>query len=201
MIKEIIVATNNKNKIRELKKAIEKFGISIKSQSECGIDIDVEETGTTFEENACIKAKAVYDILNKPVIADDSGIMIDSLNGMPGVYSHRFAGENATDKDRINKVLELMKDVPDEKRTARFVCNICFIDEKGEKHIFEGISEGRIAHKPCGNDGFGYDPIFICEKGKTFAEIELDEKNEISHRGRAIKKLINFLEKNINNEL
>ena len=191
---EIILASNNQNKIKEIKEKVKKLNINIISQKEAGFDFEVPETGTTFEENATIKAEAIYKETQKPVLADDSGLVIDFLDGMPGVYSHRFAGENATDEDRINKVLTLMKDVPEEKRTARFVCVGCYIDENGQKHIFEGIAEGKIATKPHGFNGFGYDPIFICELGKSFAEISSEEKNKISHRGKMINEFLEFLE-------
>lgn len=157
--------------------------------------MEVDETGTTFEENAILKAEAIYNSIKKPVLADDSGLEIDALDGQPGVYSHRFAGEDATDEDRINKVLTLLKDVEEEKRTARFKCVGCYIDEKGEKHIFEGCAEGMISTKPYGQNGFGYDPIFICELGKSFAEIPGEEKNKISHRGRMTDKFVKYLEK------
>ncbi len=121
------------------------------------------------------------------------GLEIDYLDGQPGVYSHRFAGENATDEDRVNKVLTMLKGVEDKKRTARFRCVGCYIDEKGDKHIFEGKTEGKIAQFPRGNDGFAYDPIFICELGKTFAEVSSEEKNSISHRGRMIDAFLNYL--------
>ena len=191
-MKEIILASNNQNKLREMKAKLGAFGIEVMSQKEAGINIDVEETGTTFEENAILKASTIYDITKKPVIADDSGLEIDYLDGAPGVYSHRFAGENATDADRINKVLTLLKDAPEEKRTARFHCCICLIDEEGEKHIFHGIAEGKIGYEPIGENGFGYDPIFIYE-GNTFAQLSGEEKNEVSHRGRAISQLVDFL--------
>ena len=191
-MKEIILASNNSNKLREMKEKLSAFGISVISQKEAGIEIDVEETGTTFEENAILKASTIYDITKKPVIADDSGLEIDYLDGAPGVYSHRFAGENAIDSDRINKVLTLLKDVPEEKRTARFRCCICFIDERGEKHIFHGKAEGKIGFEPIGENGFGYDPIFIYGD-KTFAQLSGEEKNEVSHRGRAIKELMEYL--------
>lgn len=191
---DIILASNNANKLREMKEKLSKYGMQVISQKEAGYDIEVEETGTTFAENAILKATEINKISGKPVIADDSGLEIDYLDGAPGVYSHRFAGENATDEDRINKVLNLMKDVPEEKRTARFKCAICYIDETGEKYIFEGVSEGKIGFEPKGNNGFGYDPIFISEKNKTFAELTGEEKNSISHRGRAIEKFVKFLE-------
>ena len=151
MMKEIIIATNNKNKVKEMKEKLSKYDITVISQSEAGVNIDVEETGETFKENAEIQAEAIYNLLKKPVIADDSGLCIDFLDGAPGVHSHRFAGENATDKDRINIVLEKLKEVPKENRTARFRCAICFIDEKGEKHFFEDKAEGIIGFEPAGD--------------------------------------------------
>ncbi len=191
---DIILASNNANKLREMKEKLVKYGMNVVSQKQAGYDIEVEETGTTFAENAILKAAEINKLSAKPVIADDSGLEIDYLNGAPGVYSHRFAGEDATDEDRINKILSLMKDVPEEKRTARFKCAICYIDETGEMHIFEGVSEGKIGCETRGNNGFGYDPIFISEKNKTFAELTSEEKNSISHRGRAIEKFVKFLE-------
>lgn len=189
----IILASNNKNKLREIKKELSIFGIDVISQKEAGYDIEVEETGTTFAENAILKAEEIFKMSKKPVIADDSGLQIDALNGEPGVYSARYAGENATDKDKINKVLNLMKNVTDNtKRTARFRCAICYIDINGVKHIFEQTCEGIIAKETHGNNGFGYDPIFMIGE-KSFAELSSEEKNEISHRGKAIKELVQYL--------
>lgn len=193
-MKEVILASNNKNKLKEFKEKLKRFDINVISQKEAGFDIDVEETGTTFTENAIIKAETIYDLCKKPVISDDSGLEIDFLDGAPGVYSHRFAGPEATDKDRINKVLKLMKDVPNDKRTARFKCSICYIDSNREKHIFEGCCDGKIAREELGNNNFGYDPIFLCGD-KTFAQMSRDEKSEISHRGLAMKKFLEFMEK------
>lgn len=192
-MREVILASNNKNKLAEFKEKLKKFDINVVSQKEAGFDIDVEETGTTFTENAKIKAEAIYDLCKKPVISDDSGLEIDFLDGAPGVYSHRFAGPDATDKDRINKVLNLMENVPDDSRTARFKCSICYIDSNGEKHVFEGCCEGKIAKEELGNNNFGYDPIFLCGD-KTFAQMTSEEKSEISHRGLAMKKFIEFME-------
>ena len=190
---EIILASNNQNKLREMKEKLLPLGFLVMSQAEAGCNIDVEETGTTFKENAEIKAEAIYKALNKPVIADDSGLVVDALDGKPGVYSHRFAGENATDADRIQKILTMLKDIPEEKRTAHFECCICYIDASGKKSFFEGRAEGSIGFEPKGNNGFGYDPIFIYE-GRTFAERTADEKNAVSHRGRAVEKFVEFLE-------
>ena len=192
MEKVIIIASNNKNKISEMKEKLKPFNIDVISQKEAGIEIEVEETGTTFEENSILKAEAIFKLTNKPVIADDSGLEIDALNGEPGVYSHRYAGDNATDEDRINKILDLIKDVPEDERTARFKCVICYIDNEGNKHIFEGISEGKIGFNTNGNNGFGYDPIFIYD-GRTFAEMTKEEKNQVSHRGRAVSKFIDYI--------
>ncbi len=193
-MKEIIIATNNKNKVREMKEKLAQFGIEVLSQSEAGINIDVEETGTTFKENAELKAEAIYKLLHKPVIADDSGLCIDYLNGAPGIYSHRFAGEGASDLDRINKALKELEGVPNDKRTARFKCCVCYIDENGEKHFFEDAAEGIIGYEPKGNNGFGFDPIFHFEGGeRTFAEFSPEEKNAVSHRGKAVAQFIKYI--------
>jgi XTP/dITP diphosphohydrolase len=192
----IILASNNKNKLKEIEAKLQPLGMNVISQKEAGYEIEVEETGKTFKENAILKAEAIFALSKKPVIADDSGLEVDFLNGEPGVYSARYAGENATDREKIDKILNLMKDVDDyTKRTARFKCAICYIDEKGEKHIFEQACEGVIAKELHGNNGFGYDPIFMFGD-KSFAEISKEEKNEISHRGKAIKEFIDYLKNN-----
>lgn len=188
----IILASNNKNKLKEISEKVKKFNFNVISQSEAGYDIEVEETGGTFEENAILKAKAIYKISNMPVIADDSGLEIDSLNGEPGVYTGRYAGPEATSQDKIEKVLKLMKDVEENKRTARFKCVMCYIDKKGEQHIFEGSCEGKITYEPCGTAGFDYDPIFLYDT-RTFAQMSSEEKNKISHRGQAVNKLVEYL--------
>lgn len=193
-MKEIVFASNNKNKIREFAEKLNEFGIHVISQSEAGCHIEVEETGTTFLENAALKASKIHEMTGKAVVADDSGLEVDYLDGDPGVYSHRFAGENASDEDRIQAILLALKDVPEEKRTARFQCCICFINENGEKTFFTGIAEGHIGFEPVGNNGFGFDPIFVYE-GKTFAELSGEEKNQISHRGKAIKKFVEYMKK------
>jgi XTP/dITP diphosphohydrolase len=190
---KVILASNNKNKIREMAQILEPFGMEVISQRDAGADFEVEENGTTFRENAEIKAAAVFERLNAPVIADDSGLMVDALGGAPGVYSHRYAGENATDKDRCEKLLSELAGVPEEKRTAKFVCEICFIDEKGEKHFFTGKCEGIIGTEEKGENGFGYDPVFYVG-GVSLAEMTDDEKNSISHRGEALRLMKKYLE-------
>lgn len=194
MINKVIFASNNKHKIQEIKSKLAKFNIEVLSQKEAGYDIEVEEIGTTFEENSILKAKAIFELAKIPVIADDGGLEVDYLDGKPGVYSARFCGPDATDKDKYNKILELMKNVEDKDRTARFKCVICYIDESGVVRTFEGICEGKISRQPIGNNDFGYDPIFLYGD-KSFAQISEEEKNKVSHRGRAIDKWVEFLEK------
>ena len=190
---EIILASNNKNKLKEITNILKPFNIKVISQEDAGFDIDVEETGTTFAENAILKAEAIYKLSRKPVISDDSGLEIDYLHGEPGVYSKRYAGPNATNQDRINKILNLMKNVKEEERTARFVCAVCYIDEKGEKHIFQENCEGTILKEPRGENGFGYDPIFLY-KDKSFAQMNGQEKDKVSHRGKALRRMVEYFQ-------
>ena len=184
---KVILASNNKHKLDEIKKILTPLGYDVVSQAEAGVDIDVEETGTTFEENAALKAQAVYDLTGNAVISDDSGLEVDYLNGAPGVYSHRYAGENATDADRCAKLLSELNGVETAKRTARFVCVLCFIDDKGEKLVIRGTVEGIIGTEPKGENGFGYDPVFMYGD-RSFAELSAEEKNTVSHRADALRK-------------
>jgi len=184
----IILASNNKGKIREISEILSPLGFEVVSMKDSGIDIDIEENGTTFRENAAIKARAIYDMTNTAVIADDSGLMVDFLDGAPGVYSARYCGEGATDEDRNNKLLSELSGVPDNKRTAAFMCVICYIDENGREQFAEGGCEGKIGYEPKGENGFGYDPIFMYGE-RSFAEILPEEKNQISHRANALRKL------------
>lgn len=190
---EIILASNNKNKLKEITSILKPFNIEVISQEDAGFDIEVEETGTTFEENAILKAEAIHKLSGKPVISDDSGLEIDYLHGEPGVYSKRYAGPNATNQDRINKILTLMQNAKGNERTARFVCAICHIDAKGEKHIFKETCEGIILKEPRGENGFGYDPIFLY-KDKSFAQMNAKEKDKVSHRGKALRKMVEYFE-------
>ena len=191
---KLILASNNKDKLREFKEILEPLGYEIRSQREEGINIEAEETGETFFENSAIKARAVYDIAHLPVIADDSGLEVDYLGGEPGVYSARYGGEEVDDIGRCYLVLDKLEGVPDEKRTARFVAVISYIDENGELSQFRGPIEGRIGYERRGEFGFGYDPIFMVGD-KSTAEISPEEKNRISHRGKALMMLKEFLEK------
>lgn len=189
-MRKFLIASNNAHKVIELNRILNPLGINAVTAKEYGVDLgDVEETGTTFAENAEIKARAAFEKTGIPSIADDSGLMVDALDGRPGVYSARYAGENATDEDRYNKLLSEMKDVPDEKRTARFVSSICCIIDNDNIIKVEGYAEGKIGYEPFGEDGFGYDPVFITSNSKTFAQLTSEEKDSISHRGNALRKL------------
>lgn len=185
---KLILASNNKNKLREFREILEPMGFEVLSQSEAGADIEVEENGTTFAENAYLKCKAIYDIFKLPVISDDSGLEVDALNGAPGIYSARYAEEGK----RCARVLSEMENVPDDKRTARFKCCICYIDAQGESHTVTGVCEGSIGYEKRGTNGFGYDPIFMYGD-KSFAELSAEEKNKVSHRSDALKKLEQLL--------
>ncbi len=187
---KLILATNNQNKLREFREVLEPLGYEVLSQSEAGVSADPEENGKTFRENAYIKAKAVYDLCGEPVIADDSGLEVDALNGEPGVYSARYAEPG----HRIEKLLKNLEGVPDEKRTARFRCCICYLDKEGDAFLAEGTCEGKIGYEKRGSNGFGYDPVFMVGD-KSMAEMTADEKNAISHRGNAIRALAELLAK------
>lgn len=185
---KIIAATNNANKIKEITEIFSRLGFEIISQKDAGIDIDVEETGNTFAENALIKARAVAMLCDDYVLADDSGLCVDALNGRPGVYSARYAGEGADDSQKIEKLLDELRDKTDRK--AKFVTDIAFIFPDGREIVTRGEVCGKITTEPRGKNGFGYDPVFFStELCKTFAEAEPEEKNSISHRGRALKAL------------
>lgn len=186
-MKTIILASKNKGKIKEIKELLDEYNLEIKSLLDFDEIPDVEETGETFHENAALKAKTIGDILNYPVIADDSGLIIDALDGRPGIYSARYAGEPTDDYQNNLKVLKEMENVDEDKRDARFVAVLAFY-RPGEEVVFsEGYCEGEITFGERGKHGFGYDPIFI-PKGytKTMAELKDYEKNIISHRAEAL---------------
>lgn len=188
--KRIIIASNNSHKVDEIKSILKDFPYEVVSLREAGIDVDVEESGTTFEENAYIKAKCIMELSGEAVLADDSGLEVDALNGAPGVYSARFAGEHGNDKKNNEKLLELLKNFSDDKRGARFVCSMVFLTPDGLRVDTVGYVKGRIGYEEKGNGGFGYDPLFMVpELNKTFSELTSEEKNNISHRGRALEEL------------
>jgi len=186
--KKVIFATKNKGKVVEVKRIFENSGIEIFSLLDFEDDVEIVEDGLTFEENAKIKAKAVFEKYNVPTLADDSGLVTDQLNGAPGVFSARFAGEDATDKMNNDKLIQMLKVFP-EPHPARFVCSAVYYD--GNDYIStSGAMEGKIIHTPKGANGFGYDPLFIAEGyERTNGELSLDEKNKISHRAKAFTKL------------
>lgn len=190
----IVAATNNKGKVKEIKAILGDLGFEVMSQGELGLDLDVDETGTTFEENALLKAQAAAMASGMCALADDSGLCVDALNGAPGVYSARYAGEGATDAMLIEKLLKVMKDVQKEKRAAQFVSAVAFVTPDGEKFIARGSAEGFITEAPSGSGGFGYDPVFFStELQKTYADMSDEEKNRVSHRYRALMELRKIL--------
>ncbi len=192
--KGILIGTNNKHKVAELQELLEPLAIPVKTPEDLGIKIEIEESGTTFKENAALKVKAFYDLAKMPTLADDSGLEVDALNKEPGVYSARYGGL-LTDKERNAYLLSKMKHVGDYLRTARFVCVLAFkFLEEEPIRFYEGIAEGKIIYTPRGNNGFGYDPIFEdIRTKKTFAELTQEEKNLISHRGKALRLFLNDL--------
>lgn len=193
---KFIIASNNKGKVAELDRILNPLGVTAVTAKSEGVSLDdVEETGTTFAENAFIKASAAFKKTGMPSVADDSGLMVDALNGEPGVYSARYAGEDATDEDRINKLLKNLEGVPDDKRTAHFVSSICCIIDENTVITAEGKCDGVISQKPVGSGGFGYDPVFMTESGKSFAELSSEEKDAVSHRGKALRELYEKLSK------
>lgn len=195
-MKKFIAATKNKGKIKEISEILKDFPYEVLSMESMGIDIDIEETGSTFEENALIKANEISRITGEIVIADDSGLEVDFLNGAPGIYSARFAGENATDEEKNKKLLDMLKDVPFDKRAARFVCVIAVVFPDGNSFTVKGTCEGYISHEPKGTNGFGYDPIFyVPEYQMTTAQMVSEMKHMISHRGKALRLMVNELQK------
>ena len=188
-MKQVVIATKNKGKAKDFEALFEPFGYKVVTMFDVAPDVEIEETGTTFEENAILKAETLANLLGQMVIADDSGLAIDALNGEPGVYSARYAGDH-DDEANMVKVLENMKDVPEEQRTARFCCALAIAGPNMETKTVFGTCEGVIAHEKKGTNGFGYDPIFyVPALEKHMAELSAEEKGAISHRGNAIRKL------------
>lgn len=192
---EFVIGTHNKNKILEFERILSPLSVGIVSANLQ----EVEETGTTFAENAFLKASSACRETGKPAVADDSGLIVDALDGAPGVYSARYAGVGASSEACVQKLLNVLKDVPAEKRDAKFVCSICCVFPNGDKITAEGECSGKIAFTPRGNSGFGYDPVFLVGD-ETFAEISAVKKDKISHRGHALRffaeKLKRYKEQN-----
>jgi len=195
MEKKIIFATGNKDKMQEIREILDGLGAEILSMKEAGISLDIEENGTTFEENALIKAKAVAGLANEIVLADDSGLEIDYLDKQPGVYSARFMGEDTSYEVKNQELLKRLTGVPKAKRTARFVCAIAAVFPDGEAVVRRETVEGYIGERPEGENGFGYDPIFYVEEyGCSTAALTRQQKNAISHRGKALRAIRRELE-------
>ena len=200
---KVILASKNPHKLTELSAILSQHGFEIALESEYGLDIDVDETGTTFEENSLLKAKAVMKASGLPVLADDSGLMVDALDGAPGVYSARYCGRHGDDEANNDKLLEELAGVPEGKRAARFVSSICVCLPGGRCAVFEGVCPGRVGFVRRGTNGFGYDPLFIPDEvgvpggggtaentqGRSYAELSAAEKDAISHRGRAMERM------------
>lgn len=184
----LLVATGNRHKLEEFRRILAPLGIEAVSPAEVGAALDVEETGETFAENARLKAMALRERTGLGVAADDSGLCVDALGGRPGVHSARYMGEDTPHSEKIAGLLRELEGVPDEKRTARFVAAICCVLADGTLLECEGVCEGAIAHSPRGSGGFGYDPVFLVGD-KSFADLAPDEKDRVSHRGRALRQL------------
>ena len=184
---ELVLATQNRDKVRELVHALSDLPIRVLAFDDVGGWPEVEETGTTLEENARLKARVVSALFGKPTLADDTGLEVDALGGAPGVHSARFAGPGASYEDNVRKLLAALDGVSEERRTARFRCLIALVDPAKGTRVVEGSVAGRITKEPRGTGGFGYDSVFHChESGRTFAEMTTEEKRTVSHRGRAL---------------
>lgn len=195
-MKRMIFATGNENKMVEIREILGDLPLEILSMKQAGIRADIEENGTSFEENALIKAREVCRLAGEMVLADDSGLEIDYLNGEPGIYSARYMGENTSYRVKNKNLMERLEGVPNEKRTARFVCAIAAVFPDGKELVVRGTVEGIIGYEERGENGFAYDPIFyLPERGLTTAELPPEEKNSISHRGNALRKMKELLEK------
>ena len=194
-MKKVIFATGNQGKMKEIREILGDLDIELLSLKDAGIDADIVEDGKTFEENAQIKAKTICDLTGEIVLADDSGLEIDYLNKEPGVYSARYMGEDTSYDIKNQTLLDRLEGVPDEKRTARFVCAIAAAMPDGSCEVVRGTMEGIIGHEIAGENGFGYDPIFFLpECGCTSAELSPEKKNELSHRGEGLRKIRKILE-------
>ena len=188
MERKVIFATSNEGKMKEVRAILEDLGMEVLSMKEAGIHVDVVEDGKTFEENAVIKATEIQKVCGEIVLADDSGLEVDYLNKEPGIYSARYMGEDTSYRIKNQSLIDRLEGVEDEKRTARFVCAIAAAFPDGSVEVTRGTIEGRIGYKESGENGFGYDPIFyVPEYGCTTAELSPEQKNEVSHRGKALR--------------
>lgn len=196
---KVVLASRNRHKLEEIQNILARYDMELVLQSDLGLDIDVEENGTSFEENSELKARAVMEASGLPAIADDSGLCVDVLGGAPGIYSARYgAPDCVTDRDRLNHLLQDLRGVRSEERTARFVCVITLLYPDGKKLVARGSCEGLISFEPRGEDGFGYDPVFyLPTHGCTFAQMGQERKNQISHRANALNRLCQMLEEPI----
>ncbi len=187
----MIAATNNPDKVREIREILAGTGLEVISQREAGIAMDVEETGTSFEENALLKARSIHARTGGLVMADDSGLAIDALGGAPGIHSARFAGEGAGYPEKIARIHAMLEGVPESEWTARFICVVAVVRPDGSAFTVRGTCEGRIAREAAGTNGFGYDPVFyLPEFGRTCAQLDPDEKHRVSHRGHALRAML-----------
>lgn len=195
---DFILASNNQKKLEEMQRILAPLGINVLTAGMLGVELeDVEETGTTFEENARLKAKAACDALHMPAIADDSGLMVDYLDGAPGVYSARYAGEHGNDEKNNQKLLAALDGVPAPQRTGHYVCAICCCFPDGQELMVRGACEGVIGFVPDGKEGFGYDPLFLVD-GRSFGRYTAAEKDAISHRGKALRAFISAFDRFLN---
>ena len=202
MKRRIVFATGNENKMKESRMILAGLGTEILSMKEAGVDLEIVEDGTTFEENALIKARAVMEATGELTLADDSGLEIDYLDKAPGIYSARFAGEDTSYDIKNRILLDRLEGVPDEERTARFVCAVAAVFPDGTVSTVRKTIEGRIAEEAAGDNGFGYDPIFyVPEYGCTTAEMKPEQKNELSHRGKALRAMRDILKEKIGEEI
>lgn len=189
---QLVLASNNAGKVREVGQILAELNMDVMPQGDFDVE-DIAETGTTFVENAIIKARHAAEVTGLPAVADDSGLVVDALNGQPGVWSARYAGEGASDQANLNKLMEQLGDTPDEQRSARFLCLMVFMRHAADPTpvIAQGVWEGRISTAAAGDNGFGYDPVFwVAEHGCTAAELSAEVKNSLSHRGQALRALV-----------
>ena len=195
---KLVIATNNQHKLVEFRRILEPLHVEVLSQSDIHVHVEPEETGTTFAENARIKAQAVFEACGLPCVADDSGICVDAMNGRPGVYSARYLGEDASQEEKNAGILKELEGLPAEKRGAHYACAICCVLNRDNVIETEGRCEGFIGTEPVGDGGFGYDPIFMVGE-KSYAQLSGEEKDKTSHRGKALRQFYQLLQEHLEN--